>query len=175
MLDSGTNQISLTMQDQNAYEKGQDPASFVVNRSETLPWPTRVFFSVGGTATSPLVRMPGSHADYTGITAPPLLASMGNGTSYAYFGQNVAYVDIPAYQNSAVVQITPIVDTRVEGTETVFTVISNPNYELGTSLTQTLSIYDAVTYKPFAQTIVTRSAHSKLLDDVFSDTAITSK
>jgi uncharacterized delta-60 repeat protein len=99
--------VSVFAVDTTATENANDPASFIVTRDQYLPFATRVYFTVGGTATPP----GGSKltADYTGISREP--------------GTGRWYVDIPAGQNFAVVTIRPVIDGFPEETETaVFTI-----------------------------------------------------
>jgi uncharacterized delta-60 repeat protein len=130
-LDAGANTIQTTMLDPNSTEQGRDPAVFLVDRGEALPVPTRVFFSVGGTARRP-GTLPGSEIDYTvqGMTIPNALIG-------------TPFVDIPANQSSAVVRLTAIDDARLEPDEAAtFTVLPNAGYQVGASSSVTLNIED---------------------------------
>jgi uncharacterized delta-60 repeat protein len=127
-LDAGANVVTVGTFDASSTEGGTNNASFIVARLERLPVPTRVFFSIGGTATRP-----GSpSADYTlgGMTVPnPLLGT--------------PFVDIPANQTFVVVTFTPRDDTVVEATETAtFSILPNASYELGTPAATAISIAD---------------------------------
>ena len=111
-LDSGANVVYATpLIDPTGGEAGQNQASFLVYRSERLPTPTRVYFSIGGTATSPFIKaVKGQTYDYTldGLTIPIDIFTGTNGTPY---------VDILANQTFAAVYLIPVDDTRVEGGE----------------------------------------------------------
>jgi uncharacterized delta-60 repeat protein len=99
--------VSIFAVDSTAVENANDSASFIVARDQYLPFATRVYFTVGGTATPP----GGSKltADYAGISREP--------------GTGRWYVDIPAGQNFVVVTIRPVIDGYPEDTETaVFTI-----------------------------------------------------
>jgi uncharacterized delta-60 repeat protein len=136
-LDDGANVVRVSpLFDTVAHEQGQDPASFFVYRSEKLPYPTRVFLDVGGTATPSSLRN-FRFRDYTadGIVFPDEI--LGDG--------GPPYVDIPANQTFALVVLTPVQDTRVEGTETMFfTVRPDPNgaYEVGSPTSTELTLLD---------------------------------
>jgi uncharacterized delta-60 repeat protein len=136
-LDANANLVYATALRSDAYEHGQVPTSFFVYRSERLPYATGVYLSVGGTAASPLYSgLPRFRPspDYTGISAPPP-------SNVIYF--NTTYVEIPANQTYTVVTITPVDKGRIGGGETaVFTVDSNPNYEVGTPSSVTINIHN---------------------------------
>ena len=136
ILDSGANIISIaTLNPNSASEAGPTTGGFFVTRSERLPVPTRVLFTVGGTANSPVSdSFPPLRPDYTGIDAPPP-------SDIIY--RNTGYVDIPANQTFAGVAITPIDDAFVEGTESaIFTLVPSALYELGTPSSVELYIRD---------------------------------
>jgi hypothetical protein len=141
--------VGIATLNPQAYEQGQQSASFIVYRSDRLSTPTRVYFSVGGTATSPVSGALSKFVDYTGITAPPpIITTLG--TSFVtprlatiFTGGNTGYVDIPAGDTFATVTITPKDDSFAEGRETaIFTLKSNPNYAIGTSNSVTMYIHD---------------------------------
>ncbi|MCE9612044.1 MAG: PKD domain-containing protein [Chthoniobacter sp.] len=91
--------VSLAVTDANASETG-DPAAFVVTRTGSTASALTVVFAVSGTATS--------------------------GSDYQSLGTSVV---IPAGALSAPLNITPINDAAVEGTETVTVTLStNANY-----------------------------------------------
>ena len=100
--------VAVTSLDSISSETGPDQASFFVTRVEHLPYPTRVYFARGGTATPP-----GVYGDYIpdGIT----LGRLGN------------WVDIPANEVYAAVTLTPVDDPLIEPTETAaFSIIDEP-------------------------------------------------
>jgi uncharacterized delta-60 repeat protein len=49
-LDAGANLVAVTSLQPTAYVQGMKSASFFVTRSERLPYPTTVYFTLGGTA-----------------------------------------------------------------------------------------------------------------------------
>ena len=131
LFDTGANLVYTASLDPNAAEAGLDPASFFVYRLERLATPTRVYFSVGGTA-----RYPGgvlaSARDYSmvGLTTPAPTAG-------------TPYIDIPANATYAVATLNPNDDTLPEPTETAtFEIIPNAAYEVGTPSLVTLTIAD---------------------------------
>ncbi len=124
-FDSAT-AVNVASFDPNASETGANPASFIVTRSDYLPVATRVYYSLGGTATKPS-NTPGTAADYTGVSSLPI----------------AQYVDILPGENFATVTITPVNDTLVEAVETVvITILTDANYSLGSTVSTTLSIFD---------------------------------
>jgi uncharacterized delta-60 repeat protein len=130
-LDKGANVVTAGTFNQHIAEGGAT-RSFIVGRLERLPTPTRVFFNLGGTASSP-AGLPGQR-DYTlsGMTVP--LGRIGGGP---------AFVDIPANQTFTTVEITAVNDTRVEGFENAtFTIIPDPSYELGHPISAEFFIED---------------------------------
>jgi hypothetical protein len=130
-LDVGANVVSVAAPDPSASEGGSNRASITVARSESLPVPTRVFFSIGGTARRP-GSTPSGGIDYTlaGMTVPNALIG-------------TPYVDIPAGRMTATVTLTARDDAAVENLETAtFTIAPNAAYELGTPATTTVSIKD---------------------------------
>jgi uncharacterized delta-60 repeat protein len=135
LLTAGANVVSVTPFDSVATEGKVDPALFVVQRPEVLPTPTRVYFSIGGTAIGPGLALAGTR-DYTADTLIKPTPTFGGGDTRAY-------VDIPAGEKFAFVTLTTIDDTRVEGTETaVFTILADPSYEIGTPSGLTVQIKD---------------------------------
>jgi hypothetical protein len=135
-LDEGANVVhATTFLDPNGAEAGRDPASFFVFREERLPFATRVFFSVGGTALS---SNPLGLPDYT-VTGMSLTSSR-TATTTTFF---TPFVDIPANETFAQVTLTPVDDTVVEAKETaVFTILGSSNYEIGAPSAATLTIAD---------------------------------
>jgi uncharacterized delta-60 repeat protein len=132
-LDTGARQVFATGGSIKAAEHGQVPSSFIVYREENLPWPTRVFFSIGGTATAPsLISARFKTVDYAldGLSVNPLTGTGG-------------YVDIPAGQTFTVVTLTPIDDARLEGNETAtFNITSNASYDIGNPSSVNITIQD---------------------------------
>ncbi len=135
--------ISITPSKPDAFEAGKTPGQFIVRRAEALPYATSVFFTTSGTANSPLSRIPFAKPDYTGVTAPMPVVGNGGGNTVP-FGPDIAFVTIPANQNSAVVTITPIDDTIPESNETaIFTLLPNPGYDIiPAQSSTTITIHD---------------------------------
>jgi uncharacterized delta-60 repeat protein len=117
--------VQLISLDTSASETGPNTAHFLFARSPVANATTRVFYTVGGSATPPGFGSGGSApADYTGISA-------------------FRYIDIPPGATSAVITITPIDDTLVEGSETVtLTIAFNRGYLIGGSGIVTVTIAD---------------------------------
>ena len=127
-LDANANVVSVGSLDPNAAEQGRDAASLLVTRTERLPFATRVFFSIGGTATGPNGAANRIDYDVAGMDVPATAP---------------AFVDIPAGQTFAQVVITPRDDARREPRETaIFTIQANAAYVLGTNPSATASITD---------------------------------
>jgi uncharacterized delta-60 repeat protein len=136
----------------NASEQGQTPVTFIVTRSEILPYDTQVSFTIGGTATPPTLAALRLHtADYTlsGMTIP-FIAQLGHPLA-------PPSVDIPAGQSFALVTLTPIDDAIAEGTETAkFTINSNLLYNVVPPINTTINILDndSKTFVPTADAFV---------------------
>ena len=123
-LDAGANLVTLATFQPKAYEQGTKGTSFIVGRTERLPYPTRVQLSMFGTAFR--------NIDYTltGVTIPPPTVGL-------------PYVQIPANQTFVVVTYKPIDDTVREPTETTtFSIVPHASYELGNSTSAALTIID---------------------------------
>lgn len=140
ILDAGANVVNAGSFQPNAFEQGQRPSGFIVTRSERLPVPTRVFFSVGGTASVGKLALPGqaNPNDYTvtNMTIPFQGPIIGGGSS-------TPFVDIPAGQTFVGVNLNPIDDTRAEGTETAtFSIVPSISYDLGTNFATKINIFD---------------------------------
>ncbi|HEX4792518.1 MAG TPA: DNRLRE domain-containing protein [Humisphaera sp.] len=150
--------VAVTAIIKTASEKGPQPETFVVTRDLRLPFPTRVYFTIGGTATSPTALAVKDHSnDYTlsGMTILPTL----------HLGENPhPYVDIPADQTSTLVTLTPVDDKIIEGTETAsFSIVPDPLYDQGTPASATISILDdAKTLKPTADAHVNDGGNANL-------------
>ncbi|HEX3356984.1 MAG TPA: DNRLRE domain-containing protein [Tepidisphaeraceae bacterium] len=113
--------VSLYSVTSTAKENGQTgPARFEVFRDAALPYATRVYFTVGGTAKL--------KTDYTGITLKPQVNSQAFAAAVTVSGvkpaivappiAQIGYVDIPAGQKTADVNIFPI-DRGVTTNKTV--------------------------------------------------------
>lgn len=132
-FDSGANLVYAASLDPQASEAGPDQASFFVYRQERLPTPTRVYFSIGGSAIAPGGFPLRVKPDYT-------VAGMTVGSSIFALP---TYVDIPANQTYAVVYLTPNDDTAPEFKETaVFNIQPASGYEVGNPSGVTLYIKD---------------------------------
>jgi hypothetical protein len=106
--------VSVTATDAAASEPGTDTGTFSISRTGATTTALTVSFAVTGTATS--------GTDYTSI-----------GTS----------VTIAAGQTSAVVTVSPLDDTAVEGNETVILTLSaNAAYTVGSPSSGTVTIAD---------------------------------
>lgn len=125
-LDSGANVVLAAALDTRTTEGTTDTASMLVTRSERLPTPTRIFFTIGGTAKF----------------------SSTFGSDYQLSGLSIGkdgrpFVDIPANETFAIVRIAAIDDAAIEGNETaVFTIASDANYDLGSRAGATINIID---------------------------------
>jgi uncharacterized delta-60 repeat protein len=133
VFDVGANLVYAATLNATASETGPTARGFFVYREERLPYATRVYFDVGGTATAPYFRA--RNADYSveGMVFP--IAVLG--------GSDVPYADIPADQTFTVVTMTPKDDALAEGNETaMFTIRADPAYEVGNPRTVSLTIVD---------------------------------
>ncbi|HEX4792517.1 MAG TPA: DNRLRE domain-containing protein [Humisphaera sp.] len=148
--------VAVTAINTAASEHGSQTGTFLVTRDQRLPFPTRVYFTIGGTATAPSLLSVKNHTnDYTlsGLTVPPpvILGPISH-----------PFVDIPANAISTQVTLTPIDDKVIEGNETaIFTINTDPLYDLGTPKTATINIQDDVkTIKDIADAHVNDGANA---------------
>ncbi len=157
-LEAGANLISVTPFDSVASEGKVDPALFVVRRTEILPMPTRVFFSIGGTAVGGPLALP-STRDYT------LDKMFVDIPVFGGAGDLRPFVEIPAGEQFAFVTLTTVNDTRAEGTETAtFTIAPDASYDVGTpaSLSITIKDDDQLTFKIGTSTVKTSNKNSNV-------------
>lgn len=114
-----------------------NPASLLVSRDMVLPFATRVYFTIGGTATPPtLITVRTQTNDYT-------LAGMSGMLSTVSSKTIGGYVDIPANEAFATITLTPFDDTAIEPTETaMFSINPSSLYDKGAHLSSTISILD---------------------------------
>jgi uncharacterized delta-60 repeat protein len=126
-FDRGFATVSITTFTPTMYEAGATSASFEILQKETRTLDTDVYYSPGGTASSPAV-LPRTNADYTGISS-----SVINW-----------FADIVPGQNYALVTLTAIDDTRPEADETVtFTLKDFPGkYDVVSPSSATITIID---------------------------------
>jgi uncharacterized delta-60 repeat protein len=131
LLDAGANLVSVATLQPNGYETGSSKAYLTVGRTEALPYVTRVYFNVSGTARYPGGLLAASR-DYSMIGMDTPILTVGT-----------PFVDIPAGQTFAVANLVPNDDALVEGLEQAkFTIIPNAAYEIGFPGSATLNIWD---------------------------------
>jgi len=143
-MDTGAGVVTVGTFQPNAYEAAQKTTGFIVGRPERLPYATRVYFNVTGTASASS-RDKGS-SDYT-----------ASGLSLRGVYVPSTYVDIPANQTFSLVTITPKDDALVEGTETaVFSILPGAGYEpdIHSSVTIYINDNDGTTLNATADTYV---------------------
>jgi uncharacterized delta-60 repeat protein len=118
-----------------ASEQGPTPVTFLVTRSQALPYDTEVNFNIGGTATAPTFFALKFHTnDYTlnGMTIP----------EFGFPAPPPPSVDIPAGQTVALVTLTPVVRPP-DGTQTAtFSIIPNTFYNISNQNNLTINIVD---------------------------------
>ncbi len=118
----------------SASEQGTTTATFLVTQSMTLDYDRKIYLHIGGSAIAPSVAtIKLKTADYT-LNGVVLTLKIGS----------TPYVLIPAHQSSALVTLTPIDDTRVEGDETaIFSIVPNAAYDIDPNeASTTLTIHD---------------------------------
>jgi uncharacterized delta-60 repeat protein len=152
--------ISVTSSSSTTRE-GEDKATITFTRDQALSFPTRVYYSLGGTATLT--------SDYTGPTFTKRIKNIGNvgfvtrgfplggkviggnvitgGTVITGGGSafaSVPFIDIKAGETEATVKISSVDDTKFEPNETVTaTIAADPAYTADTAAsTQTVTIED---------------------------------
>jgi regulation of enolase protein 1 (concanavalin A-like superfamily) len=123
LADDDRSTVTLVANDANASETAGNPGQFTLTRTAPTTASLSVSFTLAGTAST---------------TA---------GTDYASIGQNtanppVASVSIPAGASSAVINITPINDSLVEGPEDVTLSLSSGSYDIGSASFANVTIAD---------------------------------
>jgi uncharacterized delta-60 repeat protein len=105
--------------------EGDHDSSFTFTRDQALSFPTRVYYSLGGTATL--------NADYTGPTFAKRFGSVQITRGIKLGGKIIGggglftttpYIDIPAFATDATVTITAADDSTMEPNETVTATVS---------------------------------------------------
>ncbi len=142
-------------------ESVPNPASMIVTQDERVPVATRVFFTVGGTATAPsLITEKENTEGYTlsGMTVSPPIG-----------GKTLYYVDIPAGQTSVTVTLTP--ENIPANTRTAtFAIQSNVDYAIANPPSQTITLLGTnPTTTPIATTLTT-TADTYIQDGSSADT-----
>jgi uncharacterized delta-60 repeat protein len=134
-LDTGANVVSIGALDGLAGEGTTNTGLLAVGRLERLPFPTRVYISIGGTAVGRTPALAGT-LDYTLDKVVQPLPSFGSPNPRPY-------VDIPANETFVFVTLATLNDSRIEGNESaVFSIIPDASYEIGTPSTGTVTITD---------------------------------
>lgn len=135
LLEAGANLVNIASLDSVATEAGETTAGVIIFREERVPVEQRVYFSVGGTARSPVAfSFPPRPIDYTGIDSP-------RDSDIIYV--DTGYVDIPANSTFVSFVITAVNDSAAEGNETVvLTLLDRPYYDVGTPSAVRLTIVD---------------------------------
>jgi len=115
----------------------QSPVTFIVSRSQTLPYPTDVDFSIGGTAISPtdFFTVHDHTDDYT--------LSNFNIQLLGIAGQPFAppSVEIPAGQSYVLVTLTPTGNVPFTGTRTAtFSIIPSTFYSVASPSSLTINV-----------------------------------
>jgi uncharacterized delta-60 repeat protein len=134
----------------DAYERGTKSTSFLVTRTDRLPFATRVRLTLSGTArlkVIPVVKAAAAVATgatgATGVTGPVFGTGDYTLTGVGQDAQGF-YVDIPAGQTFATVTVTPVDNgiTNNSVKTAVFTVQSDNLYDVGTLSSVTINIHE---------------------------------
>lgn len=136
ILDLGANVVYAATLNSVASETGPTSRGFFLYRVERVPYATRVYFSVSGTATAPTARaVDGRTYDY--VTEGMVFRNPITGANIT------PYAVIPANETFTVVTMRPIDDREVEGNETaLFTIRPDAAYEVGDPASVRLIIVD---------------------------------
>ena len=131
--------VNVFSLDPNGAEGGNNPASLIFTRDLRLSFPTRVFYTLAGTASI--------NSDYTGPSVlRPANTSGASGASGAapvggILGDSTAFVDIRANETFAVVPINVVNDNVMEQVETIRASLRpGAPYALGDRTTQDVEI-----------------------------------
>jgi len=135
--------VTIAATDSSAAEAGLDPGTFRVSRTGSTASPLTVFYTVGGSAT--------------------------NGTDYQSLSGSVT---IPGGSSTALITVTPIDDSLMEGSESVVVQLQvNAAYTIGSPSSATVMIADNdVTGPDLVETAVSNPPASAVLGSSFSVT-----
>lgn len=133
LLLEGAKGVNAGTLDSLAIEGTTNTGSIFVSRTERLPFPTRVFFSISGTTTVSNTRTAPRDYSMSGMAISSVLTpTLASG-----------YVDIPANETIVVLTLTTINDSLREGNESAtFSIVSNSQYEAGSPSSGTITIRD---------------------------------
>lgn len=130
LLLNGAREVNAFALDSLAIEGTTNTGRFFVGRTERLPFATRVFFSIGGTATFAASRTAPRDYGMTGMVFPQTIGG-------------TAFVDIPAGQTSVTLTLVTFNDTLREPTESAsFSMVPNSLYEISSPSSGTINIQD---------------------------------
>jgi uncharacterized delta-60 repeat protein len=130
LLLAGAKNVSVSTGDAIAVEGTTNTATLFVGRTERLPWSTRVFFGVGGTATYSSTRTGTRDYSMPAMAFPVTIGGSG-------------FVDIPANETLVQLTLTTVNDSLREGNETAsFTIVANSHYEVTSPGSVTITIQD---------------------------------
>jgi hypothetical protein len=119
--------VTVAATDPAASETGGDTGTFTITRTGSLAATLDVSYVLGGTATG---------SDYTVPSADT--------------------ATIPASEAAVTVTVTPVPDAEAEGPETVtLTLVDAPAYDLGTEITDTITISDTAAETPLVTVVAT--------------------
>ncbi len=139
--------VSISALNSVGYEKGESPANIIVNRHVVLPYATRVYLGISGTAKPT--------TDYTGINIyTPVLTqnprggstSSGGGTAHPALlppthPGKIGYIDIPAGQMYAIASVIPVDHDMPSGNKSaIFSLNSNSDYNVEAPSTANVTI-----------------------------------
>jgi uncharacterized delta-60 repeat protein len=145
--------VNVFSLDPNGGEGGNN-AGLIFTRDLRASFPTRVYYSLGGTATF--------GTDYTGPLPAPSPSTPGLPVL-----QQLPFVDIPAGETTVIVPINVTDDPALEPAETaIATIKANPAYTLGTRTTQRIDIADndtvRVSFQGYVPVALPASAPAKV-------------
>ena len=139
--------VSISTLNSVGYETGESPANIIVNRHVVLPYTTRVYFGISGTAKP--------NTDYTGINIyTPVLTQNPTGGSTSSGGGTrspallppthpgkIGYIDIPAGQMYAIASVIPVDHDMPSGNKSaIFSLNSNSYYNVEAPSTANVTI-----------------------------------
>jgi hypothetical protein len=124
----------------SATEGSGEGVRIMVSRAKALSQPTRVFFSIDGSATQPAIN-PVETTDYIldGMTVPDPAQPAFSSVVTA----GLAFVIIPAGKSSTTFTLTPTDDSKAEGTEKVnLAIVPQGSYKVSDPSSATVLIHD---------------------------------
>jgi uncharacterized delta-60 repeat protein len=133
LLLNGAREVNAFALDATAGEGTTNTGSILVTRTERMPFPTRVFFNIGGSATVSASRTAPRDYSMSGLAISSVITpTLATG-----------FVDIPANETTVTLTLSTFNDSLAEGTESaIFSIAADSVYEISSPSAGTIKILD---------------------------------